>query len=108
MIIHYNKEDGTRVTVRIKEMNQPKPVTLGRGDDASVKIDDAKCSRIHAAIRFWDDIFVIRDMNSHNGTLLNGEQIEVARVRPGDTIKLGDTELHVAEEISSVEATLTL
>jgi pSer/pThr/pTyr-binding forkhead associated (FHA) protein len=96
------------VTVRVKELSHVPPVTFGRGKDAAVQLDDPKCSRIHAAIRYWDDIFIVRDVNSHNGTFLNGVKIDVARVQPGDVIKVGDTELQVLRQPSKTDVTITV
>ena len=79
---------------------------MGRGKEAKISLDDARCSRIHCSILFWDDIFVIRDMGSSNGTFLNGDKIDVARLNPNDTIKIGDTEISVAAEASSIDATM--
>lgn len=106
MLLTGQKTDGSVLTVRLKTMAMAKPATIGRGDDASVTIDDPKCSRIHAAIRYWDDIFVIRDMNSGNGTFLNGEKIDVAKINPGDVIKIGDTELTASAEPSGKDVTM--
>ncbi len=109
MILRYmDQESGKTKMIRLKTITQAPPVTLGRGENASVVIDDARCSRIHTAIRYWDDIFIIRDMNSSNGTLINGEQIKVCQLEPGDIIKIGDTELTCyAEEGSRGDVTIS-
>ena len=107
MILSYKKQDGTPTIVRLKAVSIAKPVTIGR-EEADIRIEDPKCSRIHAAIRYWDNIFIIRDMNSRNGVLLNGKKIDVAKLNPGDTIKVGDTEISVmAEEGSRSDVTIS-
>ena len=106
MLLQGKRPDGSDLTVRLKSIGVAKPVTLGRGDDADVTLDDAGASRIHAAIRYWDDIFVIRDMNSRNGTLLNGNQIDVAKLNPGDVIRIGDTELTAFSEGMPTDVTI--
>lgn len=106
MLITHTKSDGKKITLRLKSVSHAPPVTFGRGDDATVTIDDAKCSRIHAAIRYWDDIFIVRDMHSSNGTFLNGEKIDVALLCPGDVIKIGDTEFQADTEAGSADVTM--
>jgi len=106
MILTYTKEDGSNVTVRLKEIPRTPAVTIGRGKDAVLVIEDARASRVNTSILYWDDIFVIRDVHSSNGTFVNGEKIEVAKLNPGDVIKVGDTELHVETQASQTDVTM--
>lgn len=57
---------------------------LGRGDDCDVVINDRQVSRHHAKIIKDDDGYFLVDLNSKNGTFLNGEQL------PGETRPLQD------------------
>ncbi len=107
MILSYKDETGASKLIRLKAISHARPVTIGRGDEADITLHDPVCSRIHAAIRYWDDIFVVRDMGSKNGTFLNGRRIDVAKLSPGDVLTIGNTELHAAaEEGSSRDVTL--
>ncbi len=106
MKLSYEKPDGSNVSIRLMPRNHAQPVTLGRGRDASVILDDPKASRIHTAIRYWDDIFIVRDMNSSNGTFLNGEKIGVAKIAPGDIIQIGDTRITVTSEPNRSDVTV--
>ncbi len=106
MKLSYEKADGSTVSLRLMPRNHAQPVTLGRGRDATVMLDDPKASRIHTAIRYWDDIFIVRDMTSSNGTLLNGEKIEVAKINPGDVIQIGDTKITVTSEPNRSDVTV--
>src|SRR6185369_4232944 len=71
-------------------------VTLGRALEADVRVNDAKVSRLHASISSEVDagsgetIFQIRDLNSTNGTLVNGRTVTEAILRHGDKILVGD------------------
>lgn len=65
-------------------------LVLGRGEGAQLRFDDAAMSREHAAIEFADQGFRIRDLDSRNGTLLNGARIESAELKHGDRIQLGE------------------
>jgi class 3 adenylate cyclase len=70
-------------------------LVLGRGD-ADVVIDDPEISRRHALIRTNGEFFEVEDLDSLNGTWLNGERIAAAaRLAPGDVIRLGKTVIEV-------------
>ena len=107
MLLTGQRPDGSALTLRLKTLAVGKPVTIGRGADAGVTIEDARCSRIHCAIRYWDDMFVVKDCGSRNGTFVNGKQIQVAKLSPGDVLKIGDTELTAASEESPTDVTMT-
>lgn len=73
------------------------PVTvLGRGSDADVVLDDPGVSRRHAEIRLADGDVVARDLGSTNGTFVDGERIQTARLRDGSTITVGRTRITVS------------
>ena len=79
-------------------------LTIGRRSDNTVRLIDAKASRNHARIIATDEGFFIEEMKSSNGTVVNGEKIESRRLRPGDNITIGFTELLFSErEISKSE-----
>jgi len=65
-------------------------LVLGRGD-ADVVIDDQEISRRHALIRAGGDWLEIEDLDSLNGTWVNGRRIQSARLGPGDVVKIGNT-----------------
>lgn len=67
------------------------PITIGRSADADIVLLDEKVSRIHCGIRLWDGDFYIKDLKSKNGTWVNQERAEVAKLRPNDTIRIGST-----------------
>jgi hypothetical protein len=69
---------------------------VGRALDADILIgDDDAISRRHAEIAVRAGVCQIRDLDSCNGTLLNGRPVERARLRRGDIVVLGETELRV-------------
>ncbi len=71
------------------------PMTLGRGTAADVMIPDEAVSRVHASVRVDGDTVVVEDLESSNGTRVNGSEISQARLGHGDVIRLGATELEV-------------
>jgi pSer/pThr/pTyr-binding forkhead associated (FHA) protein len=69
---------------------------LGRGSDCDVRIeDDDAVSRRHAEVAVRAGECVIRDLGSCNGTTVNGRPVERARLRRGDVLVLGETEVRV-------------
>src|SRR2546423_11813525 len=71
-------------------------VTLGRALDADVRINDAQASRLHAQVRTERDEstgevrYRLIDLDSTNGTLLNGQPIDEAFLEDGDKFLIGD------------------
>jgi class 3 adenylate cyclase len=71
-------------------------LTLGRGDDAGLPIDDPEMSRAHAVVGPTADGLEIQDLGSLNGTWVNGERISGSlRLERGDVIKIGATRIEV-------------
>ena len=66
-------------------------VTIGRGSDAGIRIDDPGISRHHAEIRYSESGFSIIDLASTNGTLVAGERIGERALADGDEIRMGST-----------------
>ncbi|GAA6525913.1 DUF3662 and FHA domain-containing protein [Intrasporangium sp. DVR] len=69
--------------------------TLGRDESADIVLDDPGVSRRHSEIRVTTDgphlVTSIRDLNSTNGTFVNGERITSQRLEDGDRLTLGRT-----------------
>jgi two-component system cell cycle sensor histidine kinase/response regulator CckA len=67
------------------------PVVIGRGDECDVQLDDGKVSRRHARVLPSADgeVWVVEDVGSRNGTLVNGELVSGRRpLELGDRIQL--------------------
>ncbi|MDZ4754997.1 MAG: ATPase, T2SS/T4P/T4SS family [Phycisphaerae bacterium] len=69
------------------------PVTIGRLPDNVLHIPDEGLSRNHAVIEPYGDAWRLRDLGSRNGTKVNGGRVSEARLRHGDTVKLGAVEI---------------
>jgi len=65
------------------------PLTMGRGQDCDVFIDNLAVSTHHARIVFEDDQYVLEDNNSLNGTFVNDIKVDRVQLREGDKISLG-------------------
>ncbi|HWE62848.1 MAG TPA: DUF3662 and FHA domain-containing protein [Chloroflexota bacterium] len=68
-------------------------VTLGRGLDNDVVVEDRRVSRHHARIQFGPRGWEIMDLASTNGTFVNGRQVKQRLIDHGATISLGGLEM---------------
>jgi len=83
-------------------------MVIGRSVHADLTIDDGRASRRHAQIRRMEGEFILEDLESRNGTYLNGTRIDgPQRLKPGDQIEIGQTRAvfdpHHATAVSVVE-----
>jgi pSer/pThr/pTyr-binding forkhead associated (FHA) protein len=68
-------------------------VVLGRSREAGVRISDVNISRRHAELRQEGATYWIVDLGSMNGTIVNGKRVDRERLRDGDRIAIGSTEI---------------
>lgn len=68
-------------------------ITLGRKNENDIVLKDPYISNEHSQIILDEDQYFLEDLESANGTYLNGEQIlDVVKLKNGDRIKLGQVE----------------
>ena len=72
-------------------------LTLGRSDDNAVKLRDARASRQHARIIADGSGWTVEDLNSSNGTFVDGAQVRRSRLDRGQTLTIGDTPLKIVD-----------
>lgn len=68
-------------------------VEVGRLSSCDICLADVNVSRAHSAFVREGDGWAIEDLDSTNGTLLNGERVTYARLRDGDRVQVGATQL---------------
>jgi hypothetical protein len=68
---------------------------VGRHDICDVMVGHPSVSRRHARLTFRDGHWVLRDLDSTNGTRVNGRRVVRCRLEPGDRLSLGSAELLV-------------
>jgi pSer/pThr/pTyr-binding forkhead associated (FHA) protein len=80
------------LTGRAHELNVDR-TTIGRVEDNLFQIAEASISSHHCEVLLRGRDVVIKDLNSTNGTFINGEQITESVLKPGQTLRLGQVEL---------------
>ena len=80
------------MTGRTFELNVDR-TTVGRVEENTFQIADASVSSRHAEILRQGSEILIRDLNSTNGTFINGEKISEAVLQPGQVLRFGQVEL---------------
>ncbi|MBB6479225.1 FHA domain-containing protein [Spirochaeta isovalerica] len=72
--------------------------SIGRLDSSDLILSSGSVSRRHARMNFDGEDLYIQDLNSSNGTFVNGSRIkERSLLRHGDLLKIGQTEFRVSE-----------
>jgi len=65
------------------------PVTIGREEGNALRLNDERVSRYHAKVQSEDGDIILTDLDSTNGTRVNGAAIQIRRLRPGDQLSIG-------------------
>ncbi len=98
------------------EGGEPRSVALsgertvvGRNPEAEIKIDDEAVSWNHLEIERRGDVLMATDLDSRNGTALNGEPLDrPRRLRDGDTLIVGGHRLEVSDPVPAAPAARSL
>ena len=67
----------------------PVPVTIGREEGNILRLNDERVSRYHAKVQTDSDDFILTDLESTNGTKVNGNIVQIRRLRFGDRVSVG-------------------
>jgi hypothetical protein len=108
----------TTVTLQVLEgvdkgrvfRNLPTPVTVGREEGNLLRLNDERVSRFHAKIQYDNGDIILTDLESTNGTRVNGNVVQIRRLRHGDRICVGRSLILFGsnEEIAARMATMGL
>ena len=81
-------KDGTRIPVTHWEN------VIGRSNGTDIRVNAEAVSRNHAVLTRYDDgSWTITDTDSHNGTFVNGKKVDIAALKPGDVIRVGQVDM---------------
>src|SRR4029077_1332108 len=67
----------------------PTPLTIGREEGNILRLNDERVSRFHAKVQIDSDDFILTDLESTNGTRVNGHVVQIRRLRFGDRVSVG-------------------
>src|SRR5262249_40311853 len=86
----------------------PTPLTIGREEGNILRLNDERVSRFHAKVQIDSDDYILTDLESTNGTRVNGTVVQIRRLRFGDRVCVGRSLLLFGsnEEIAARMATL--
>src|ERR1041384_2427024 len=79
---------------RTYELNVEK-TTVGRVEDNAFQIAEPSVSSHHCEILLKGNDVIVRDLNSTNGSFINGEKVTESVLKPGQTLRLGQIELRI-------------
>lgn len=82
------------MTGRTQELKVDK-TTVGRLEDNTFQIAEASVSSHHCEVLLRGSDVVVRDLNSTNGTFINGEKVTEKAIKPGQILRLGQVELRL-------------
>ncbi|MEI7437545.1 MAG: FHA domain-containing protein [bacterium] len=102
MILRFTDSEGRHLVATLGS----EPIVIGRSVDADLAVAETKISRHHAEIRLWDGDYVIRDLKSRNGVFLNDQRIQIAVLKLGDQIRIGNIVFHVEDRIEKGTGTI--
>ena len=84
LLLNAGANSGARFELTESEQN-----LMGRDWECRIVLNDPQCSRVHAEIFHEEDGWWIRDNKSSNGTYVNGQSVEQARLVEGTQVKVG-------------------
>ncbi len=70
-------------------------LVIGRHPDCDIVLVGPAVSRHHARLTFRDGAWIVQDLDSTNGTVVNGDRVGRCRLRAGDRVVIGDSQLVV-------------
>lgn len=65
------------------------PITIGREDENDIRLNDERVSRYHAKVQVDDEHVILTDLDSTNGTRVNGHPVQMHVLQIGDQVLIG-------------------
>ena len=88
------------MTGRTHELKVDK-TTIGRVEDNTFEIAEASISSHHCELLLRGSDVVVRDLNSTNGTFINGEKVSESVLKPGQVLRLGQVEMRLETDATT-------
>src|SRR4051794_2019984 len=91
------------MTGRTHELKVDK-TTIGRVEDNTFQIAEPSVSSHHCEVLLRGSDIVVKDLNSTNGTFINGEKVTETVLKPGQVLRLGQIEMRLETEAIAAPA----
>jgi HD-GYP domain-containing protein (c-di-GMP phosphodiesterase class II) len=98
-IVRSGKEAGRTVVVSTGQT-----ISLGRLKGCDVVVDDEAASRRHCTVTAREDVCVVADLQSANGTFVNEKRIATVELQKGDKIRIGSTVIELTDVMDNTSA----
>ena len=79
------------------DLHSGQVLEIGRGAETHTKLRDPTISRHHCRVETADGRILLTDLGSSSGTHVNGERVDQRLLFPGDTIRIGETQLRIEQ-----------
>jgi len=73
------------------------PTTVGRGSDNTITVQVPSVSRNHAKVTLQEDTWIVEDLKSKNGIVINGKRVDKLALRSNETFRLGEVDFRFIE-----------
>jgi pSer/pThr/pTyr-binding forkhead associated (FHA) protein len=74
---------------------KPEKTTIGRVEDNTFQIAEPSVSSHHCEVLLRGNDVIVKDLNSTNGTFINGEKVTESPIKPGQILRLGQIEMRL-------------
>lgn len=96
----WQRQDGRSAVFQLQGLE----TLIGREPGVGIRLDSTYVSKRHAVIRLTQQGYVVADLNSSNGTFVNGQRVSMAVLKDGDQLALGSEALAFANQTTGTAA----
>jgi pSer/pThr/pTyr-binding forkhead associated (FHA) protein len=96
MWILTSEDDAGKTTFRLADTSVK---TIGRSPGAEFQLERPLVSRLHCQLTAAEESVHVKDLDSTNGTFVNGTRIRTAELKDGDTLRVGRVELRLSRAL---------
>ncbi len=86
-----------------KSFSVKEALRIGKAPDNDIVLDHPTVSRNHLVVRRQGDVFTVQDLDSTNGTFVDGAQVREAYLRAGALLEVGDVQLRFQPQLLALE-----
>jgi serine/threonine protein kinase len=91
---------------RVFPIRPGQALLVGRSKNTETRLTDPHVSRVHCHVEMMGDEVLVTDQGSVAGTYINGERVQKHGLKPGDVLRIGETQLRLQAEGSEDQTTV--